>query len=130
MKSNTIIIVINKSPKEIFDFTLNPDNTPKWIDSIIKEEIDIQPPKLESVYKNVNKQGIWSEYHITEFTYSIMFTMTSKDGNYHVRYTFTPISSQTTSLEYYEWVNKGDLPEPFTADILKKLKQVIEENVT
>ncbi len=128
MKSNTITIIINKSPQEIFDFTLNPNNTPKWIDSIIKEEIDVTPPKLGSVYRNVNRQGVWSEYHVTEFLNGTRFTMASKDGNYHVLYTFTPKERNVTELEYYEWVDNGDLEGPFTKDILEKLKQIIETN--
>lgn len=126
MKSNTIAIVINKTLQGMFDFLLNPVNTPKWIGSIVKEEIDVNPPKLGSIYRNVNKQGVWSEYRITEFINGSKFTMTSKDGTYHVRYTFTPIDTQATSLEYYEWVDRGDLPEPFTKNILEKLKRIIE----
>lgn len=55
-----------------------------------------------------------------------MFSMTSGDGNYHVRYTLTKISEQTTNLEYYEWADQGDIADPFTKDILEKLKQIIE----
>jgi len=53
--------------------------------------------------------------------------MTQKGGNYHVSYTLTPINTKTTEFEYYEWVDSGELQEPFTQDILEKLKQVIEK---
>jgi hypothetical protein len=125
VKNKKLTVQINKTPSEIIAFVLNPQNTPVWIESLVKEETNEWPPKEGTLYRNQNKKGEWNEYVLTELKVN-GFTMTQKDGNYHVKYLVTPIDEEATEFEYYEWVDKGELQEPFTQDILKKLKQVIE----
>jgi len=38
MKNKKIVIQINKPIDEVFSFTLNPKNTPLWVDSVVFEE--------------------------------------------------------------------------------------------
>ena len=126
MKDKKLSIQISRPINQIFTFTLNPANTPLWIDSIVKEEVNKEPTQLGSVYRNVNKEGEWSEYVITAFDQDKMIEMASKDGNYHVKYTFRQIQEDLTEMEYYECVGNGELEEPFTLQILEKLKETIE----
>lgn len=111
----------------MFDFTLDPVNTPKWVSSIVQEMRNENPTKLGTVYKNQNKEGKWSEYEVTEFEPNKVFVMSQKSGSYHVKYTFTVVSENQTELEYYEYVDNGEIDEPFTQDVLQKLKNVMEQ---
>jgi len=127
MKENKLKVIINKPANEIFTFTLNPKNTPLWIEAITKEEVNESPTKLGTIYRNANKKNDWSQYSVTSFEKNKLFVFTSENNNYHCKYTLRPIDRNITELEYYEWVDKGRLNDPFTLKILEKLKTVLEK---
>lgn len=127
MKNCKLVININKSVKEIFNFVLDPKNTPFWVESIIQEVVNETPTQVGTIYKNVNKEGVWSEYLVTQYEKDKLFEFVAADKNYHVRYTFTPLTDSSCKLEYFEWVAIGELEAPFTIQILKKLKEIIEK---
>ena len=126
MKDNKIIIEINCPNSKVFEFTINPDNTHLWIDNIVREVTNEFPIRLGTEYKNLNKQGKWTEYKVTSFELNKIFELKQKDNSYHVRYTYESISDNKTNLTYFEWVDEGDLEEPFSPVVLEKLKEVIE----
>lgn len=130
MKDIKVTITINRSAHEAFDFTLNPDNTPKWVGNVVKEQSNETPTRLGTIYRNQGHDGSWREFEITEFEPDKMFTMTEKGSHIHVQYTFKPLGDDQCELEYYVWVDSGDIGWPFTQDnlenIVQKLKEVIE----
>ena len=62
MRENKIAIKIKRPVSEVFDFTTNPRNTPKWIESIAEEKANELPIRVGTIYRNKNKDGIWTEY--------------------------------------------------------------------
>ena len=128
MKSNRLTIQIFKPVGEVFAFTVDPKNAPKWIETISKAETSEWPVKVGSVYRNQNKSGAWTEYEVSALEINKVFELMAKDGNYHVRYTFTSLADYKCELDYFEWVDEGDLEAPFSQDALKKLKSLLESN--
>ena len=126
MKNNKLTIQINKPVEEVFAFTINPKNTPKWIDGIEAEETNEWPVKLGTIYRNHGQDSDWSEYEMTEFNENEMFVMSKKDGSYSVRYSMKPIDDHTTEFEYHEWEEKGELKDLFTMAVMEKLKRIME----
>jgi hypothetical protein len=57
MKTNKLTIRISKPVSEVFDFTINPQNTPRWIDFIVEETVDGKEIKLGTRYTNRDKDG-------------------------------------------------------------------------
>lgn len=126
MNKNKITIIINKPISEVFEFTTNPKNTHLWIPQIKKEISDKYPPQINTVYKNQGKPGKWNSYVVIELEKDRIFTLRASDNNYFVRYTYKKLSETKTEMEYFEWVKKGDIEEPFTQEILQGLKEVME----
>ena len=67
MDENKILITIRRSLSDVFSFTTNPENTSKWIVNIVEEKTNELPVKIGTVYRNKNKDGIWTEYEVIEF---------------------------------------------------------------
>jgi len=128
MKERKFLITINRHVSEVFEFTINPINTAKWIDGIEKEETNEWPVKVNSIYRNIGTSGKWNEYTLTRFEENKIFELTSKDGRYHVRYTYAPITDNISTLEYFEWVDEGELSDLFSQSVLEKLKVILESD--
>jgi uncharacterized protein YndB with AHSA1/START domain len=127
MKSNTLTIVINKPVEEVFTFILDPANTAKWVSSIETEETNEWPVKVGSIYRNSGKDGIWSQFELTELSTNTLFTLVSyPDKDFFVRYQLKALADNSTEFKYDEWVETGALDDPFTLEGLTELKTVLE----
>ncbi len=125
MQENKISIVINKPIEEVFEFTTNPKNSHLWI-SFIEEEIAEEfPPKIGTKYKN-RRGDSWNISEVTEFEKNRLFKL--ENETFSVRYTYKKLSDNSTELEYLESVKQGTLSNPFTKEVLQKLKEIIESN--
>ena len=128
MQENKITIIINKPIEDVFEFTTNPKNTHLWIPSIEEEIAEEYPPKIGTQYKNRESNSDWDFYKVVEFQENKIFTLTDLDENYSVKYTYRRLNDNQTEMEYFEWMKNGELSNPFTEDIIQKLKSVMENN--
>lgn len=126
MKENKITIIINKPIEEVFAFTTNPKNTALWIPSVVEEIAEEYPPKIGTHYKNRGDNSDWDFYKVIEFQENKVFTLSDLKDNYHVRYGYKKINDTQTEMEYFEWVENRALENPFTEDIIKGLKSIME----
>jgi uncharacterized protein YndB with AHSA1/START domain len=129
MKENRITIRINEPIQKVFSFVITPPNSTKWIPSIVKEETNEWPVCRGTVYKLHDKTGKTFEVTVKDIEKNEFVEWESEGKNYHCRYSFTSTGDTSTEFTYYEWMDKGELAEPFTLETLKKLKQVMENDI-
>lgn len=129
MQHNELSIEIRKLPFEVFNYTLNPDNTPLWVDGIVCEEKDTPTPQLGTRYRNKSQSGQWNEYEVVDFIPPKTFTFKQLNSMYMVRYSFEALSGDRTKLTYAEWMESGELESPFDMLPLRKLKGLLESQV-
>jgi hypothetical protein len=124
MNESKLKIRINRPSDELFDFVLDPLNTPRWIDGIVKEETNESPTRLGrcSEIKTWTGSGMNIKSRLLNLAWCLL---SQKNSDYHVTYTITPLG-KSSELEYFEWVDKGELEEPLAPVALQKLQAVME----
>ena len=127
MNKKTLTVVINKPIAEVFEASINPANTPLWIDTMAEEQTSDWPVKLGTKYKNRGHSGGWTDYEVTKFKLNELFELTQSSGEYRVEYIYTPKGETVTELQYTEWVEVGELENPLSMETLNTLKSLIEE---
>ncbi len=127
MNKNKISIIINKPIEDVFEFTTNPNNTPLWITHLKKEIAEPYPPVIGTVYKNTTDGDNWDVYEVIEFEEGTLFTLKDTISPYKVRYTYKSLDQDKTNLEYFEWMEQGELSNPFKVDVLEKLKNIMDK---
>jgi len=127
MKKNKLIVEINRPIDKVFKFTITPPNSSKWIPGVVKEETNEWPIRIGTVYKLTDKDGKSSEVVVKAIKENVMVEWITRDKNYHCRYTYKPVNEDLSKLEYFEWVDTGDIEEPFTQSTLESLKKALED---
>ncbi|MDB4991911.1 MAG: hypothetical protein JWL75_156 [Parcubacteria group bacterium] len=127
MKDVRLTVRIHKPIQEVFEFTTNPENTPRWIDSVVKEKKNSEEITLGTVYQNWNAEGEMNEYVVTQYQPPHIFQVDATHQDYKLRYTYTSLSEDETELEYFEWSESDQLHALFMREILDKLKEVMEK---
>ena len=127
MKDNKLTIFIDKPINEVFEYSLESNNVPKWITSIKEEIPSERPVKLGTKLKNIGvNSDVWNEYEVIDFQPPKTFTLKRLNGDYFVRYTCTE-KDNGTEFEYHEWAEKGNLDDLMGMEALEILKKLIEE---
>lgn len=127
MKNNKLTIQINKPVSVVFKFTITPPNSTLWIPGVIVEETNELPIKIGTTYSLKNERGEWSRVTVVAIIENELVEWVSEDENYHCRYRFKKFNNNSMKFEYFEWVNKGEITDPFTVRILTKLKEILEK---
>lgn len=128
MKENKLTIYIDKPMEDVFMYSLESDNVPKWINTIEKEISLERPVKLGTKLKNKGfNSNEWNEYEVIEFLPPKTFTLKKTNDDYFVRYTCTE-NGTGTNFEYFEWAEKNNLEDIMEMDALEQLKKIIEED--
>ena len=56
MKEMKLTVQINRPIAEVFAFAVDPQNTPKWVESIVVEKTNEWPVIVGSIYRSQNNQ--------------------------------------------------------------------------
>ena len=125
LKKNIIPVTINASVATVFEFSVNPDNTPSWVPTIEKETINTVVPELGTLYTNE-----YGTLKVTAFKENELFEISDITGEFVVRYEYKSVSPEVSTLVYSEWMVDGSVfPEPTPTTTLMKLKEVIEASI-
>lgn len=128
MRENLLSIKINKNIYEVFNFTINPENTHKWIDFIDKEWIEWEKIEKWIIYKNSNNWDI-NTYKLINFEENKIFHLKNINSKYEVIYFYNKINENETILNYYEFMSDwNNLEWLFEQKTLIKLKNILENN--
>lgn len=128
MKESVLSININKPIEAAFTFAITPPNSTLWIPGITEEETSEWPVRVGTVYRLKDADGKWSEVSVKQIEKNEMIEWEIRGGTYYCRYDFKSLSRTSCRLDYREWVTQGVIDNPFTQEILNKLKSATERS--
>ncbi len=123
---------INAPLEKVWDFTLNPNNTPKYFDSIFEEEFSEFPAKLDTTFRNRGQNTEeWNEVRVVDFKEHETFTLKDIDGKFKVKYTFVNKAGGGTEFTYEEWnIDGTPIETSANIEVVRNLKRELEGDTT
>ena len=125
MKYNKLTIQVQKPISEVFSFCITPPKANLWVPGISNETTNEWPAKIGTIYTEYKNDNTSFNIIVIDYKENEYIEWKTEDGNYRVRYTFSPIDQNTTQLIYVE---TGNVDKPFTQEVLEKLKKVIQDD--
>ncbi len=130
MQTNTLSVEIFKPVGVVFEATVNPQNTAKWVPFILEEVASEYPPKIGTVYSQRVKEADAGESRSSIVLIGLIpnqfLGFHSTNGKYACYYYYNQTPAGTL-LTYSEDAGEGEtLVAPFTAEIMQTLKKLIE----
>ncbi|MFH0949173.1 MAG: hypothetical protein V1802_01670 [Candidatus Aenigmatarchaeota archaeon] len=147
IEKNTLTIEIKSPVDVVFEYTINPDNTPKWIPSIIEEKTSEKPVKVGTIYSQKVRSGskvTKSKLVVTGFMKNRRLDFHQVNGSYSCSYLYKPIEygirihscsglyepAQCGTRIIYSEENGvgGKLESPMKMETVETLKRLIEDS--
>lgn len=108
MKTNEMRIVIPASSQEVFEFTIEPNNTQKWINGIETQTVNTDQIGLGTVYSNR-----YGDFEVTDYERNKFIELTNNDIGYVCSYSYRTQGDDSTEITYFEYMQDGsELPNP------------------
>lgn len=119
---NELRIIIDIPREEVFEFVLEPNNTPRWIDFISEESIDTEQIGIGTIYSND-----FGQLKVSDYERNVYFELNDEDKPYQRSYSFRKVDEDTTEIIYFECMTDGsELQEPFDKKHFEVLKEILE----
>ncbi len=123
MKTNEIKVNIDIPVEAVFEFTLEPANTSRWIDAIEEETVNTKQIGLGTIYSNS-----YGNLEVTDYELNRFLELTNQKTGYQCSYSFRKIDNDTTEIIYFEQMLDGSkLTEPMKIESFKKLQEILEK---
>lgn len=120
--SNEIRVRINLPREKVFEYTLEPKNTPEWVIDAVEMETDTAQIGIATRYSN---EYICRE--VSDYEKNVFIELTDLDGNYSCSYSFRKVDEETTELTFFESHSDGsDLEYPLDKKSFERLKEILE----
>ncbi len=130
MKKNVMVIEINRPIDVVFQFAVNPENTPKWIKSVTEERTSDPSIGLGTLYF---QKTLSSDSQVGETTFVVTGFILNRKLDFHLAnakytcsYTFEP-TEMGTRMSYSEEAGVDvELEDPLDYSALKRFKELLE----